>query len=166
MFAAGAVLASAYLLLSEVRYVEVPDSPLFRASLEASKAELVDSPIVEVPERSAVGPQRPTCAITCFNTCNQTTCGSTNCMGTCRTTCARTCSQPSCEVSCGPVTCDVTCRQTCQSTCMNTCSQITCESTCVLTCAFTCTMQLHAGAFNPRPEEEANENGPEEAEPQ
>ncbi len=153
MFAACAVLASIYLLLSEVRYAEIPDSPLFQASLAATKAELIDAPMVEVPESSAAGPQRPTCRLTCYNTCNQHTCGIT-CLPTCQSTCVRTCSQPSCLHSCGPVTCEVTCRQTCESTCMNTCEQVTCANTCVVTCAYTCTMQIHAGAFNPWPEEE------------
>jgi hypothetical protein len=62
------------------------------------------------------------------------------------------------------VTCDVTCRQTCQATCMNTCRQITCASTCVSTCSYTCTMQLHAGAFNPAPEEEEKSGGSERVE--
>ena len=163
MFAACAVLASAYLLLSEVRYADIPDSPLFQASLTATKAELINARTAELLEPSAAGPQRRTCEITCGPTCTQTTCGIT-CLRTCQNTCMRTCSQPSCLHSCGPVTCEVTCRQTCESTCMNTCEQQTCANTCVATCFYTCTMQLHAGAFNPWPEEEESTSNPAEVE--
>lgn len=151
------ILALACLVPSKDGAGEAPDSPLYHASLAATKVELIDPPMVEVTERTAAGPQRPTCEITCFPTCTQHTCGTT-CLMTCRNTCARTCSQPSCHQSCGPATCEITCLNTCQTTCMNTCSQYTCASTCVITCAYTCTMQLHAGAFNPPPEEEAGEN--------
>ncbi len=147
------IIFLAYLVPFRESFTEAPDSPLYHTSLAATKAELINAPMVEVPEGSAAGPQRRTCEITCFNTCNQTTCGTT-CRLTCRSTCVRTCSQPSCLHSCGPVTCEVTCRQTCESTCMNTCEQLTCYSTCYATCCYTCTMQLHAGAFNPWPEEE------------
>jgi hypothetical protein len=153
MFALCVVLASAYLLLSEVRYAEIPDSPLFQASLTATKAELVSPPEPQFQIRSEKGRQRPTCEITCDASCHVATCGTT-CNRTCHNTCSRTCSQPSCMVSCGPFTCDITCRNTCQFTCTNTCTQLTCEQTCLATCSYTCTMQLHAGAFNPAPEEE------------
>ena len=152
ILAGGLTICLAYLVPYGESLPEPPDSPLFQASLAATKAELIDSQIVEVPERSVAGSHRRTCEITCEHTCDNPTCGST-CRSTCRNTCARTCAQPSCLASCGSVTCEVTCLQTCQYTCSNTCVQVTCEATCVVTCSYTCTMQLHAGAFNPAPEE-------------
>jgi len=146
----------AYLVPSSESLTEAPDSPLYHASLAATKAELINALMVKPLERSAAVHQLRTCEITCEHTCDNPTCGST-CRGTCRNTCARTCAQPSCLASCGSVTCEVTCLQTCLYTCSNTCVQATCEATCIVTCSYTCTMQLHAGAFNPRPEEEQQE---------
>ena len=154
MLAACAVLASAYLLLSEVRFAEIPDSPLFQASLATSKAQLVDSPNSANPNRNAAGPRRVTCELTCDFCINPTS------FGTCRNTCVRTCAQASCMISCGPATCDITCRNTCQSTCNFSCSQMTCELTCLMTCSYTCSGQVFAGSFNPPPEEEESISNP------